>query len=44
MNEMLENIISISSAFRLARVDFEALYKNRDDTIISRIRVNINAF
>lgn len=31
MNERLENIISLSSALRLARVDFEALYKNRDD-------------
>lgn len=31
MNERLENIISISSALRLAKVDFEVLYKNRDD-------------
>ena len=31
MNERLENILSISFALRLARVDFEALYKNRDD-------------
>ena len=31
MNERLENIISISSALRLAKVDFETLYKNRDD-------------
>ena len=31
MNERLENIISLSSALRLAKVDFEALYKNRDD-------------
>ena len=31
MNERLENIISISSALRFAKVDFEALYKNRDD-------------
>lgn len=31
MNERLENIISLASALRLASVDFEALYKNRDD-------------
>ena len=31
MNERLENIISISSALRLAKVDFEAPYENRDD-------------
>ena len=31
MNERFENIISISSALRLAKVDFEVLYKNRDD-------------
>ena len=31
MNERLENIISLASALRLAKVDFEALYKNRDD-------------
>ena len=31
MNERLENIISISSALRLAKFDFEALYDKRDD-------------
>ena len=31
MNERLENIISLASALRLASVDFEVLYKNRDD-------------
>lgn len=31
MNERLENIISLSSALRLASVDFEVLYRNRDD-------------
>lgn len=31
MNERIENIISISSALRLAKVDFEALYKNKED-------------
>lgn len=31
MNERLENIISLASALRLASVDFEVLYKYRDD-------------
>ena len=31
MNERLENIISLASALRLAKVDFEALYSGRND-------------
>lgn len=31
MNERLENISAVSSALRLADVDFEALYSGRDD-------------
>ena len=31
MNERLENIISLASALRLASIDFEVLYRNRDD-------------
>ena len=43
MNERLENISAVSSALRLADVDFEALYSGRDDiTPLSAVEIYLS--